>query len=308
MLLGAVLALVVALFLPAQAAPLEARTFWADDGPYAPFVGCFNTLSLWPTILNAHVTRQSGGDACAAYCNGRQKGFSYWERATGLCKCAYGEPGSYLGVSLLRNGYARGAPGACPAGYWDTRVLRSRYQFKGCTRDVSTADAAFSSARDRLFFTAAGVKAIFRTGCPGAQFLVTHPTRIGIFSQWYCYGRPASAVRADACAQDTFYVYATSAGPVPSGLRRRSAPQTIDAVAQEDQAYLADQCRQLGHETCFADESREHWECVDTRAETLSCGGCRWGSFAPRPGAKDGIDCSTLGDDHSCLAGVCAAQ
>lgn len=306
MLLGALIAF-LAMFLPVQAAQLDARTFWADDGNNTPFVGCYNTLALWPTILNAWITKKSSGDACASYCNGRQKGFSYWERSTGICKCAYGEPGSFLGVSLFKNGYATGSPGNCPGGYWDTRVLRSRYVFKGCTRDLNTASANFNSFRDRLFFKAVGVKTIFRQGCAGNQFLVTHPTRIGIFSSWYCYGSPATAIRSDTCSQDTYYVYSTSSGPVPSGLRRRQEPARIENMAEEDQEYLAEQCHQLGHETCYADESREHWECVDTAAEKLSCGGCRWGSFKPRADAKQGTDCTTLGGDQTCLSGVCRA-
>ncbi|EJT53269.1 delayed-type hypersensitivity antigen - related protein [Trichosporon asahii var. asahii CBS 8904] len=304
MLLGAFLAILVML-MPASAASVEKRTFWADDGDNTPFVGCYNTLALWTTILNAWITHKSSGDECAAYCNNRQKGFSYWERSTGLCKCAYGEPGSFLGVSLLKNGYGKGSPNNCPGGYWDTRVLRSRYQFKGCTRDVNTRDASFNSVRDRLFFKASGLAGIFRNSCKGSQFLVTHPTRIGIFSQWYCYGEPASAIRSDYCSQDTFYVYSTPSGPVPSGLRRRQEPARIDEVFEQEQEYLADQCLKLGRETCYADASQEHWECVDTQNEQMSCGGCRWGAFKAQKNAKDGINCQAFGDDTTCLAGVC---
>lgn len=305
MLFGALFA-VLAMFISAvSGASIEKRTFWADDGNNTPFVGCFNTLALWPTILNAWITTQSSGDQCARYCNGRQVGFSYWERSTGLCKCAYGEPGSFIGVSLFKNGYATGSPGNCPGGYWDTRVLRSRYQFKGCTRDVNTREASFNSIRDRLFFTAAGVKSIFRKGCRGSEFLVTHPTRIGIFSNWYCYDKPASAIRSDTCSQDTYYVYSTSNGPVPSGLRRRQEPARFDDIVEEDQDYLAEQCKKLGHETCWSDATQENWECVDTQAEQISCGGCRWGAYNPKAGAKDGINCKSFGDDTTCLAGKC---
>lgn len=307
MLLASLLA-VLAMFMPVQATQLDKRTFWADDGNHTPFVGCFNTLSLWTTILNAYITNQSSGNACAAFCQSKNFiGFSYWERSTGICKCALGEPGSYLGVTLFQNGYGRGNPGNCPSGYWDTRVLSSKYQFKGCVRDLNTNGASFNSWRDRLFFKAMGVKTIFKQGCANNQFLVTHPTTIGIFSSWYCYGQPASGIKAEACDQSTYYVYSSNNGPVPSGLRRRAEPSRLDQAAEQDLEYLADQCNQLGHETCYSDESREHWECVDTNSEKLSCGGCRWGSFKPREGAVAGQDCTPLGDDQICVAGTCRA-
>lgn len=303
MLLGAILS-VAALFLPAQAAELERRTFWANDGNNAPFVGCYNTLSLWPAII-AERTNQASGDACAAYCNSRGIGFAYYYRSTKTCKCALGEPAAYLGVTLLQNGYGRGGPNSCPEGYWDTRVLRSRYTFKGCTRDLATSTASFNSFRDRLFFKALTVKSIFRQGCSGKQFLVTRPTTLGILSSWYCYGDAAKAVKAPSCDQDTYYIYGLAGGPTPSGLRRRDEP--LRDTFDNDQQYLADQCNKLGYETCWASEAKETWECVDTSSANVSCGGCRWGAYKPHASAKAGTDCSAVSKDSTCIASTCRA-
>ncbi|EJT46653.1 hypothetical protein A1Q2_01296 [Trichosporon asahii var. asahii CBS 8904] len=305
MLLGSLFITALAAFLPATEAAnsLQKRTLLPSDGNNQAFIGCYNDCSTWGTHFGKKF-QALNGDECADLCmQSKGKGFSYFRG--GQCRCSISSPQAYIFINIKKDGYAHGLPNQCPGAYWDVRMLRTKYQFKGCAQGLSTRNAQFSSVRDKLIFKEWFICDVFRRGCSGSQYMVTHPSNIGICSSWNCFSEPTQASGIGGCDQNTFYIYTTgTGGPAPSGLRKR---ETIDpAVAYEESAAT---CNQLGWENCYISaEDQTHFECTDTQNEAQRCGGCLHGSFRPQGNATVGVDCTaTLGPNAQCIGGKCFA-
>lgn len=302
MLFGSLIAAAAAALLPFATAgsPMEKRTFLPNDGNNQAFIGCYNDCSTWGTLLSRKF-QASNGDECASLCmSSKGKGFSYFRG--GQCRCSITSPQAYIFINMKKDGYAHGLPNSCPGAYWDVRVLRTKYTFKGCAQNINMGGASFSSIRDKLIFKEWFICDIFRRGCGGAEYMVTHPSNIGICSSWNCFGAPTTASGIGGCDQNTYYIYTTGNSPVPSGLRKR---ETIDPSEAYDDS--ADTCKSLGWENCYASaDDQTHFECTDTQNEARRCGGCLNGSYAPAGNTTVGVDCiATLGPNAQCIGGKC---
>ncbi|OCF56085.1 hypothetical protein L486_06026 [Kwoniella mangroviensis CBS 10435] len=90
------------------------------------------------------------------------------------------------------------------------------------------------------------------------------------------------------CGTYTWYTFTHTAEAAASDLARRMMKERLLQLKRESQTL----CPQ-GNKACVVPGSASY-ECVDTRTELESCGGCLHGEYQATSNVTLGTDCSTL--------------
>ncbi|KAJ7723484.1 hypothetical protein DFH07DRAFT_277752 [Mycena maculata] len=99
-----------------------------------------------------------------------------------------------------------------------------------------------------------------------------------------------------------------------NGSCQRSCPSSGTLVTKRDAEYWGHRVQKsckVGWSACgISGGGPRDWECVDTRRDLESCGGCPTGTVSALTGDSTGADCTVIPNvaDVSCVAGGCAVH
>ncbi|KAL1413081.1 hypothetical protein Q8F55_000830 [Vanrija albida] len=233
---------------------------------------------------------------CPAACTANVPGSVYsffFPIIGGLGSCYCGTGASSPGAGDIS--IATSSTGGCPVGEFDIQYLPATpYTFTGCFSSAAiTPGTSTSITDDASCFTscaAGGYKYMVLTSAFGSDNY-----------QCQC-SNTVTPGSAQTCQVGSVQVYQSSTASAASRRRR-------DLLAAQAKARNPTLCPPF-HSACTIPGSENVYECVDTRYELESCGGCVTPTFGDHTGvARIGIDCTSLPGAAfggvSCIQGRC---
>lgn len=247
------------------------------------------SLGIVGTALTGLFTTEG---ACATAC--RQRGFQYAYFLGGQtlptvtsCACSNNAPQ----ISQLLTATARlnvaGTGGICGTANFEAIQLNTNFQLRVC----GFADA-FTNTAVQPTTQAPGTVASCLSQCSGFAYAIVNYAANGACT---CASGTSitNAARLGVCSKTNANngVYFNSIFPLASRTARRRD------LEGRDQAPLG--LCPTGHQACLVDADAEFtgadaFECIDTRSELESCGGCLYGAADSFGAAAAGVDCSSL--------------
>ncbi|WVQ83625.1 hypothetical protein IAT38_005766 [Cryptococcus sp. DSM 104549] len=194
------------------------------------------------------------------------------------CYCTDGEP------PISGSGYtaSTSASGDCATGSAPVTDLTTDYTFSSCLSALSTdaTDLGVVSSVSECF-----------TSCNANTFAIVSP----ISSGFSCFcGDNAPSGTSSTCDLNAYFVYSHTADPSASQLRRRKVKEAraVEMRKREENQFCPE-----GLTACLVGPGETAYECMDTKVELESCGGCTygvWGNTTLNVPSPVGIDCSAL--------------
>ncbi|WWC93577.1 hypothetical protein V866_000412 [Kwoniella sp. B9012] len=231
---------------------------------------------------------------CAEFCYSRDITYIYsaWSSTTGGCSCGSN--------TFTTDVIATGNSGGCGSNY-EVSITHTTYDFYTCTNNYrfDTIGAQSSSTDFYAIFTA----------CRNYPLMAIYPTTENTYL-YACGDNYVSTGATTTCAYQVNRIYTHPADATASGLARRSLIERRRLAEQETmQAYWCPK----SFTPCQLENDPDSYECIDTKNDLESCGGCLYGAYNP-PGhpnttAAVGTDCSSLRGvalgHSSCIDGSC---
>ncbi|WVW79563.1 hypothetical protein I302_101532 [Kwoniella bestiolae CBS 10118] len=236
------------------------------------YTGCVNDVSEFTIVGGV------GGldfDECTSYCSEGGAPYLAYQTSGSQCLCT--------SESQTAEKYTTGASqqGGCadPSNYV-TYALQTTFNFQGCYSNMVTDNAPDNFNNFEQCFAA----------CANEGSVMFNP-----YSNAPTFGcRCNNAYAIDGagnevtCGTYTWYTFTHSMEATASGLARRMMKERLMQLKRESQTL----CPQ-GSKACTVPGSASY-ECIDTRSELESCGGCLHGEYQATSNVTLGTDCSTL--------------
>ncbi|WWC90914.1 uncharacterized protein L201_005852 [Kwoniella dendrophila CBS 6074] len=233
--------------------------------------------------------------ACSNACYAQNTVYTYsaYLSSSGVCKCG---SNSFTTASIVT-----GNAGGCGTNY-EVSLTHTSFQFVECINNYNfnTPLDAQSSSSDFYGIIAS---------CRNSQYVAIWPTSSNTFL-YSCGSGYTEVDRPVTCQYQMNHIYFHPAGPRASGYTKRQLYERRRLAEQE--AYEAAYCPR-GLTACQLEGDSTSFECIDTKNELESCGGCLNGAYNV-PGysnitAPVGTDCSTIKGvslgHSSCIDGQC---
>ncbi|WRT69263.1 uncharacterized protein IL334_006247 [Kwoniella shivajii] len=241
------------------------------------YVGCVDTAPRGSNTI-ASIAQGNAGK-CNDYCTSQAQAspFFYYLSAEEQCFCST--------VSPEANSFMTGASndgGCASASNYEAYDTATTFVFQGCYNNMRT-DAAPSNVDDLEDCFAA---------CASEGSVMYNPfSEDDIFG---CRCNDAQTIIIDegsnavTCDTYTWFTFTHSQEATASGLARRRLRERLMELKRESQTLCPN-----GARPCSVPDSNTY-ECIDTRSELESCGGCISGDFQAVGNSTVGQDCSSL--------------
>nr|XP_031862708.1 uncharacterized protein CI109_001719 [Kwoniella shandongensis]KAA5529780.1 hypothetical protein CI109_001719 [Kwoniella shandongensis] len=262
----------------------------------ASYIGCTSTYNV-----NFNDETSYKGTAgiqtadCPAYCVDFAYSYSN-EGQSGTCICS--------NLSPVENTYldAVDSTGTCPnnpslpnGSTFTVNKINTDFTFAGCSINAVPTNPVISVSPD--------INTCFVT-CAPYPFFTANPRPATNDFECVCTTAYDSTGTNDNCGPDTLFGFQHV--PQASGIAKRRLRARLNLAKEEEAKLLCPR----GTTACVVPSSEDAYECVDTRSELESCGGCLYGTFGDNANnATVGVDCSTLPGAamgaSTCLLGSC---
>ncbi|WWC90913.1 uncharacterized protein L201_005851 [Kwoniella dendrophila CBS 6074] len=252
------------------------------------------TLSALPSIRSGSLGSASD---CSAYCYAQNVNnvYSAYITTSGQCSCASN--------SFPANSVVTGNAGGCGSNY-EVSITHTTFQFKECIQGYGLTTPVDAQSGNTDFYS-------ILKACPNSDYVAIYPTGPNPYQFLYSCGTGfVEYTSPEACAYQVNHIYFHPADARASGLARRQMVERRRLAEQE--AYEAVYCPR-GLTACQLEGDSTSFECIDTKNELESCGGCLFGAYNV-PGLSNitapiGTDCSTIQGvslgHSSCISGEC---
>ncbi|KAI9633975.1 uncharacterized protein MKK02DRAFT_28709 [Dioszegia hungarica] len=254
------------------------------------FSGCYTILPSG-SALSSPAT-QSSSSACTLACPNNSH--SYYKADTQACYCSNGTPNEQYLVAGNRDG--------CGTNY-ENRITKTSFMevqplcYASKPAGITTASNQYPTGLGGCLNACRfSLRAHFFADTPGNRYAC------------FC-GMPTSYSNPVTCGPDTYFSYYHTPEAAASGLARRNRREELAARKAE----LAKLFCPLGRTACRVQGVEDAYECIDTKTELESCGGCRWGEYASSASSNVtiGEDCSSMTaiarGGATCTNGRCTA-
>ncbi|WVF65357.1 hypothetical protein IAT40_000084 [Kwoniella sp. CBS 6097] len=243
------------------------------------FVGC-STIFQRGQLDPAPVDRNTEAE-CLATCQETRdtSPYMYYQPSTLICVCSDISPP----VTILTPG---DSAGNCDASRYHILDLTTSFDFQGCYTDMVTDSAPASSGTLQSCFAS----------CASVGSAMFYPnSATGNFdcrcNDAYTIDPAGAGGSSTNCGPNAYFTYTHSPDASASGLARRKIRARLEQLRLEKQAPCP-----RGMTACSLEGSADAYECIDTRSELESCGGCMYGVYqdASHVNGTAGINCATL--------------
>ncbi|WWC98603.1 hypothetical protein V866_005496 [Kwoniella sp. B9012] len=236
----------------------------------AAYVGCIDPAS----IPSGTTTTGSDLDTCINSCT---SSYAFYDNGSGTCTCASS------GGSNSAYEEAQNSGGTCSSDQASAWLLNTAFGFNICAETTTTngrtrtnfpasADACFTACADYPYAAWTRYDAAYLCICADEMTPETPEN---------CQGGAASS---------GLYAFQQSV-VVPTGNARRQLRERLRRAQVTQYQYCPS-----GLTGCIVGSDSEAFECIDTKADLESCGGCMNGLYGPtvRNSTSVGVDCSAL--------------
>ncbi|WVW85828.1 hypothetical protein I302_107866 [Kwoniella bestiolae CBS 10118] len=231
---------------------------------------------------------------CSAYCYSRSTDYIYsaYLSTTGGCSCG----SNTFTTAQITSGNA----GGCGSNY-EVSITHTTFDFMYCTNSYSAQSVGPQSSTTDFY-------SIFQT-CRNYPYMAIYPTSNNVYL-YACVNGYALTGATGTCGYQINRIYSHPADATASGYAKRSLAERRRLAEQEN--MVAYWCPK-GFTACQLENDAASYECIDTKNDLESCGGCLYGAYNP-PGhpnttAPVGQDCSSLRGvalgHSSCVEGTC---
>ncbi|KAK6906652.1 hypothetical protein I204_00537 [Kwoniella mangroviensis CBS 8886] len=239
----------------------------------AAYVGCVDPANI-PTASGS--TTGTDVTGCISYCSSQSSPYAFYSNADGSCTC------SSSGAALSAYEASQDSVGSCAADQASAWYINTNYAFDSCGDSVTNANGgrtSFVASAEACLSGCTTATAVF--GRLAGSYMCTCASQTTNDAPNACQGGQAGS---------GLYLY-TLSSVEPTGVARRQLKERLRRAQAIQHQYCP-----AGLTACLIGSDREAFECVDTRADLESCGGCLGGLYGPttRNATSTGVDCSAL--------------
>ncbi|KAK8844140.1 hypothetical protein IAR55_006934 [Kwoniella newhampshirensis] len=261
----------------AALALLSSVSLQVQAGP--AFVGCVSELgseSVQPDFLGTAATPA----ACNTNCLNGEIAYQYslYSEMTGDCLCST--------TAVAPSYYVTGPSSTAECGNSDYLVsdLPTSFNFVQCYSNMVTDNNPGDQTSFQGCFDACRLEgsAMVLPGANGAFACRCNQANI------IDLGNNENSYAVN-CGPNAWFNYVHTAEAQASGLARRKLKERLDQLRLDSQTLCP-----TGLTPCNVQDYSDTYECIDTRNELESCGGCLHGVFQASSPSTVGVDCTAI--------------